>query len=120
MSYASTSTNRKIQKLLQREIPIYEPGLPEMVLRNVEAGRLKFTTDYASSVPEADCVFIAMGTPQGADGSANLNGLWAVVDTLAEHLTEGTIVVTKSTVPIGTNRKIHARLIQSRKVWLRI
>jgi UDPglucose 6-dehydrogenase len=102
----------KIRRLRQGEIPIYEPGLTEMVLRNIEAGRLTFTTDYAQSVPGADCVFIAVGTPQGDDGAANLNGLWAVVDTLAQHLTEGSIVVTKSTVPIGTNRKIHARLLE--------
>lgn len=101
---------QKIQRLREGEIPIYEPGLSEMVVRNVQSGRLQFTTDYAEAVPGADLVFIAVGTPQSDSGAANLNGLWAVVDTLAQHLTPGTIVVTKSTVPVGTNRKVYERL----------
>ena len=68
------------------EIPIYEPGLTELVLRNARSGRLKFTTDYKEAVPAAQCVFIAVGTPQGDDGSANLTGLWKVVETLAPLL----------------------------------
>lgn len=100
----------KIQRLRDGEIPIYEPGLTEMVVRNHEAGRLNFTTSYADAIPQADAVFIAVGTPQGADGAANLNGLWAVCDSLAPHLNENTLVVVKSTVPVGTNRKVMERL----------
>ena len=100
----------KIERLRQGEIPIYEPGLTEMVIRNHKAERLKFTTSYEESIPGADCVFIAVGTPQGDDGSANLNGLWAVCDSLAPHLDEATLVVVKSTVPVGTNRKVMNRL----------
>ena len=92
----------KIEKLRHGEIPIYEPGLTEMVLRNVSAGRLQFTTDLANAVDGAQCVFVAVGTPQGDDGSADLNGLWKVIDSLATCLKPETVVVIKSTVPVGT------------------
>ncbi len=101
---------RKIEGLRAGRVPIYEPGLTELVERNSKAGRLKFTTSYESSVPQADCVFIAVGTPQGDDGSANLNGLWAVVDAIAPLLNEKAVVVIKSTVPVGTNRRTLNRL----------
>ena len=101
---------KKIAGLRAGEIPIYEPGLTELVLRNAAAGRLKFSTSYEESIPAADCVFIAVGTPQGDDGRANLKGLWAVVDTIAPLLSERTVVVIKSTVPVGTNRKTSERL----------
>ncbi|MES2791228.1 MAG: UDP-glucose/GDP-mannose dehydrogenase family protein [Planctomycetota bacterium] len=100
----------KIEKLGRGEIPIYEPGLTELVLHNVRAGRLTFTTDAAKVVPEADCVFIAVGTPQSESGAADLSGLWKVVESLAPILSPGTIVVTKSTVPVGTNRAVAERL----------
>lgn len=100
----------KIQRLRDGEIPIYEPGLTDMVVQNHEEGRLNFSTSYAESIPDADAVFIAVGTPQGPDGAANLNGLWAVCDSLAPHLSPDTLVVVKSTVPVGTNRKVMERL----------
>lgn len=100
----------KIGKLRRGEIPIYEPGLAELVLHNVRAGRLKFTTEAASVVPAADCAFIAVGTPQSDTGAADLSGLWRVVDSLAPLLTPETIVVIKSTVPVGTNRAVAHRL----------
>lgn len=100
----------KIEKLKQGEIPIYEPGLSEMVLRNVAAGRLQFTTNLAGAVEGARCVFVAVGTPQGDDGSADLSGLWKVIDSLAACLKPGTVVVIKSTVPVGTNRAAAKRL----------
>jgi UDPglucose 6-dehydrogenase len=96
----------KIAGLRRGEIPIYEPGLTELVVRNARAGRLKFTTDYAEAIPLAQCVFIAVGTPQADDGSADLSGIRAVAATLAPQLVEGTVVVTKSTVPVGTNREV--------------
>jgi len=100
----------KIAALRRGEIPIYEPGLSELVLRNSAAGRLSFTSDYESAVPPAQCVFIAVGTPQSDDGAANLTGLWAVAESLAPHLSPQAIVVIKSTVPVGTNRRLSARL----------
>lgn len=100
----------KIERLTRGEIPIYEPGLSEMVEHNVEAGRLKFTTDLNGAVREAELVFLAVGTPPADDGSADLRNLWAVVDAMAAHLPEKAIVVTKSTVPVGTNEGIFKRL----------
>src|SRR5579864_1037389 len=76
----------KIERLRRGEIPIYEPGLSELVLYNVKAGRLRFTSNAGETVPGAQCVFIAVGTPQNDDGSANLGGLWTVVDSLAPLL----------------------------------
>jgi UDPglucose 6-dehydrogenase len=103
----------KIAGLRRGEIPIYEPGLTELVLRNSQAGRLTFTTNYAEAIPSAQCVFIAVGTPQGDDGSANLSGIRAVAAALAPHLAEGTVVVTKSTVPVGANREV-GRIIREK------
>src|SRR5262249_26548519 len=100
----------KIERLRRGEIPIYEPGLSELVLFNVKSGRLRFTTSAAEAVPSAQCVFIAVGTPQSDDGSANLEGLWKVVDTLAPLLPSDVVVVMKSTVPVGTNRAVARRL----------
>jgi UDPglucose 6-dehydrogenase len=100
----------KIERLRRGEIPIYEPGLTELVLHNVKAGRLQFTTDSATVVPDADCVFIAVGTPQSDSGAADLTVLWKVTDSLAPLLTRKTIVVIKSTVPVGTNRAVAQRL----------
>ena len=100
----------KINKLRQGEIPIYEPGLSELVLRNAKSGRLKFTTQAAEVVPQAKCVFIAVGTPQRDDGSADLRVLWNVVDSLAPLLPKDVVVVIKSTVPVGTNRTAANRL----------
>lgn len=103
----------KIARLNQGQIPIYEPGLTELVKRNAEAGRLKFTTDVADCVPDARCVFLAVGTPMGDDGSANLSGIWAAADSVGPHLSEDSIVICKSTVPVGTNRQVYERLKQS-------
>ena len=91
-------------------MPIYEPGLEELVVRNVEAERLHFTTDLAAAVKTARLVFLAVGTPPADDGSADLTALWTVVDAIAPHLRPDAIVVTKSTVPVGTAAKIAARL----------
>ena len=100
----------KIDRLRRGDIPIYEPGLSELVQFNVKSGRLRFTTRAAETVPGSQCVFIAVGTPQSDDGSANLEGLWKVVDSLAPLLSEKAIVVVKSTVPVGTNRAVAERL----------
>lgn len=100
----------KVARLQQGDVPIYEPGLSELVQRNAAVGRLRFSTDLASSVKNAEIVYLAVGTPQSEDGAADLSALWKVVDSLAQHLPENAIVVTKSTVPVGTNAKIAARL----------
>ena len=100
----------KIARLERGEVPIYEPGLEELVERNAKAGRLRFTTDTAAAIREADVVFLAVGTPPSADGSADLSALWAVVASIAPHLRSDAIVVTKSTVPVGTCAGIEQRL----------
>jgi UDPglucose 6-dehydrogenase len=96
----------KVAGLKRGEIPIYEPGLTEMVLRNVKSGRLSFTTDVAECVPEADCVFLAVGTPQSDDGAADLSYIMSAAKSVAPHLADNALVVIKSTVPVGTNRKV--------------
>jgi UDPglucose 6-dehydrogenase len=102
----------KIAGLNQGKSPIYEPGLEEMVEHNLKAGRLVFTTDLQAAVEPAEIIFLAVGTPQGADGAADLSALWSVVESLAPHLPSKVIVVTKSTVPVGTNARIHSRLLE--------
>lgn len=103
---------RKIELLRQGHIPIYEPGLAELVRRNATSGRIEFTTDLPAGVRQAEVVFLAVGTPQSADGSADLAAIWAVADEIAPHLQPNAIVVTKSTVPVGTNEKLTERLRQ--------
>jgi UDPglucose 6-dehydrogenase len=100
----------KIARLNRGEIPIYEPGLAELVVRSAKAGRLLFTTDTATAIHAAQVVFLAVGTPPSADGSADLSSLWKVVDSIAPHLDPEAVVVTKSTVPVGTCAGIEARL----------
>jgi UDPglucose 6-dehydrogenase len=100
----------KIARLERGEIPIYEPGLEELVVRNARAGRLKFTTDTAAAIADAEVVFLAVGTPPAADGSADLSALWKVVASIAPHLRPQAVVVTKSTVPVGTCAGIERRL----------
>ncbi|MGD9722952.1 MAG: UDP-glucose/GDP-mannose dehydrogenase family protein [Pirellulales bacterium] len=101
---------QKIARLNQGEIPIYEPGLTELVQQNREAERIDFTTDLPGAVRVAQLVFLAVGTPPAADGSADLSALWRVVDDIAPHLAKEAIVITKSTVPVGTNAGIFRRL----------
>ena len=100
----------KIDGLNRGEVPIYEPGLSELISRNTAAGRLTFTTDLPAAVKPARLVYLAVGTPSTDDGSADLGALWAVVDSVAPHLAADAIVVTKSTVPVGTNAAVFARL----------
>ncbi|MEL6896829.1 MAG: nucleotide sugar dehydrogenase, partial [Planctomycetota bacterium] len=100
----------KIEGLKNGKIPIYEPGLTELVIRNSESGRLTFTTDLAAAVSSSRIVYLAVGTPPAEDGSADLTALKKVVDAVAPHLVDDAIVVTKSTVPVGTNQYIYERL----------
>jgi UDPglucose 6-dehydrogenase len=97
----------KIQKINQGEMPIYEPGLAELVARNVKAGRLHFDLDLGAAVAAADAVFIAVGTPtRRGDGHADLSFVYAAAEDIAMHLSGYTVVVTKSTVPVGTGRDV--------------
>ncbi|MDW8070719.1 MAG: UDP-glucose/GDP-mannose dehydrogenase family protein [Anaerolineae bacterium] len=93
---------QKIAILRSGGIPIYEPGLQEMVKRNVDAGRLSFTTDYAEAIADAEFVFIAVGTPEGVDGDADLRYVQAAAESIARHMQHPLIIVNKSTVPVGT------------------
>ncbi len=106
----------KVRALRSGRIPIYEPGLPDLVRRNLLAGRLSFTTNLAQGVDAADVVFLAVGTPSSRDGSADLQALWNVASQLADVLAPQTLVVTKSTVPVGTNAQLRA-LLQRRTGW---
>ncbi|MEM9436224.1 MAG: UDP-glucose/GDP-mannose dehydrogenase family protein [Pseudomonadota bacterium] len=97
----------KIEMLEAGEVPIYEPGLDVLMAKNVEAGRLSFTTDLEQAVAEADAVFIAVGTPtRRGDGHADLTYVMAAAEEIARAMVGYTVVVTKSTVPVGTNRKV--------------
>ncbi len=96
----------KIARLQKGEIPIYEPGLEDMVLKNVAAGRLKFTTDLRTVLDDVEVVFSAVGTPPDEDGSADLKYVLAVAKTFGQNINKYTIIVTKSTVPVGTAQKV--------------
>ena len=98
---------QKIERLNRGEVPIYEPGLDLLMAKNVEAGRLSFTTDLPSAVDGADAVFIAVGTPtRRGDGHADLTYVMQAAEDVAQALTGYAVIVTKSTVPVGTNRKV--------------
>jgi UDPglucose 6-dehydrogenase len=98
----------KIARLQRNEIPIYEPGLEPMVKRNQDEGRLTFTTDLGAAVRSSRVIFIAVGTPPGEDGSADLKHVLAVAHAVGRNMNEPKIVVTKSTVPVGTAEKVRA------------
>jgi UDPglucose 6-dehydrogenase len=96
----------KIDSLKQNVLPIYEPGLDGLVERNQQQGRLHFTTDVGGAVSKAEVVFIAVGTPPDEDGSADLRHVLNVAESIGEHMTRELVVVTKSTVPVGTAAKV--------------
>ncbi len=100
----------KIEGLKKGIIPIYEPGLKDIVTRNYNANRLHFTTNLPSVLNEMDVVFIAVGTPSDHDGDADLSYVWDVTDTIASNITKSMLIVTKSTVPIGTTYKIKDKI----------
>jgi UDPglucose 6-dehydrogenase len=99
-------TKEKVENLKKGIIPIYEPGLEQLVKRNVDAKRLLFTLDYVPSVASSDVVFIAVGTPPKANGEADLAVVFDVAEKVGKHLDGYTVVITKSTVPVGTNQKV--------------
>ena len=97
----------RIAALKDGRIPIYEPGLDQLLAANTDAGRLNFTTDLSSAVPSADLVFLAVGTPtRRGDGHADLTYVYAVASDVAKHLQAYTVIVDKSTVPVGTARQV--------------
>lgn len=100
----------KIQRLQNNDIPIYEPGLVELVQKNVKAGRLKFTTDLTSIVNDQEIIFTAVGTPPDEDGSADLTYVLQVAKTIGQSLNKYVVVVTKSTVPVGTAKKVKSTI----------
>jgi len=106
----------RIARLLEGEIPIYEPGLKDVVANNVRAERLHFTGDLAAAVHDADVVFIAVGTPSLADGGTDLKYVFDAARDVARHLAQYTVVVQKSTAPVGTARKIAAIIAENKPV----
>jgi UDPglucose 6-dehydrogenase len=101
---------KKIRKLLDGVMPIYEPGLDELVERNVKAGRLRFTTDLTTCLDEMEIVFSAVGTPPDEDGSADLKYVLEVARTVGRNINKHIVLVTKSTVPVGTAKKVRAAI----------
>ncbi|MDH3202812.1 MAG: UDP-glucose/GDP-mannose dehydrogenase family protein [Myxococcales bacterium] len=104
----------KIDRLQRYEIPIYEPGLEELVEENAEAGRLTFSTDLASAVRDVDLAFIAVGTPPTLDGEADLSAVFGVARELVEHANHDLVIVLKSTVPVGTNAQVQRLLADAK------
>ncbi len=102
----------KVSRLRRGEVPIFEPGLEQVVHHNVQSDRLRFTTDIADAVPDAAVVFIAVGTPAADNGTADLKYVFAAADAIAQHLKKFTVVVDKSTVPVGTARQVAERIKQ--------
>ncbi|MCI5602581.1 MAG: UDP-glucose/GDP-mannose dehydrogenase family protein [Clostridiales bacterium] len=103
----------KVEKMSKGISPIYEPGLDELMIKNME--RLTFTTDYASAYKDAEVIFIGVGTPEKKDGSANLTYVYKVAEQIAENVENDCVVVVKSTVPIGTNDKVEAFITEKAK-----
>jgi UDPglucose 6-dehydrogenase len=113
------SDERRLSSLQQGLVPIYEPGLPELVRKNAEAGRLSFSADLGAAVPGSESVFLAVGTPARAeDGEADLSYVFAAVKAVARAADDGLIIVTKSTVPVGTGAEIE-RLVRAQRPDLR-
>jgi len=104
----------KIESLQQGKIPIFEPGLEDLVHRSVKAGRLKFSTDLATTIRDSLVVIIAVGTPQGSDGRADMSFVRAVAQSIGENLNSYKVVVTKSTVPAGTGKMVREIIEESR------
>ncbi len=105
----------KVNKLASGEITIYEPGLNKLFLRNLKEERLSFTTDLAAGIKDAEIIFLALPTPPGADGSADLRFVLGVAEQLGTLLTEYKVIVDKSTVPVGTAEKVHAAIAKNYK-----
>lgn len=112
--YVIGHTKRKIDNLRKGMIPIYEPGLEELVKKNIASGRLIFTLNYSPAIPDSDIVFIAVGTPPTNTGDADLSTVLDVAEKISKNLEGYTVVATKSTVPTGTNKKVQ-RILEDAK-----
>lgn len=106
-------TPEKISALNKGILPIYEPGLEEMVKRNIAAGRIIFTLDYEEAINQSNVIFICVGTPPNKDGSADLSTVYSVSKQIGTYLKEYKVIVVKSTVPPGTNKKVHSFIAES-------
>ena len=103
--------SQRVASLRTGESPIYEPGLNNLLKSNIETGRISFTSDLAAPVANADLVFLAVGTPmRRGDGHADLSYVYQAAEDAAEHITGYTVIVTKSTVPVGTSREVEKRI----------
>jgi UDPglucose 6-dehydrogenase len=111
---------RKIATLQAGRLPIYEPGLLEIVERCMRDGRLRFTTNLAEGIAEAELVFLCVGTPPGQDGAADLKYLWSAGEDIARLLTDAKLIVIKSTVPVGTNAELRRRMQAVSKVEVEV
>ncbi|MEO8200100.1 MAG: nucleotide sugar dehydrogenase, partial [Gemmatimonadota bacterium] len=110
----------KVERLKRNDVPIYEPGLESMISRNQVEGRLAFSTDVGAAVERSRVVFIAVGTPSGEDGSADLQHVLAVARTIGRHMNTPKVVITKSTVPVGTAEKVRAAIKSETKVAFQV
>ncbi|WP_394746709.1 UDP-glucose dehydrogenase family protein [Spongiimicrobium salis] len=106
---------RKVKMLLDGQVPIYEPGLDSLLERNLEKGRITFTTNLAKGIEDSDAVFIAVGTPPDEDGSADLKYVLGVAREIGQHMQDYKVVITKSTVPVGTSHKVKAVVAEELK-----
>ncbi len=110
---------KKVERLNAGEIPIFEPGLEEIVVRNRAAGRLQFTNDVAAAIRDADVIFLAVGTPPRADGGADLSQVDSVAAAVREHAVRDVVLVNKSTVPVGTNARVR-RLVEGARAKVHV
>ena len=101
---------KKIERMKNGEVPIYEPGLELLFERNTSKGRLHFTTDLKSAIDKAQIIFLALPTPPGEDGSADLSYILGVAKDLSKIITSYKVIVDKSTVPVGTSERVHAAI----------
>ena len=111
---------RKIDGLRQNRLPIHEPGLEPLVVRNQRDGRLEFTTDVGAAIERSDVIFIAVGTPPDEDGSADLQHVLDVARTIGQHMNRSKVIVTKSTVPVGTAERVRAEIAKHTKTTFHI
>ncbi|PYO96241.1 MAG: UDP-glucose 6-dehydrogenase, partial [Gemmatimonadetes bacterium] len=110
----------KIEGLRHNRLPIHEPGLEPLVVRNQRDGRLEFTTDVGAAIERSDVIFIAVGTPPDEDGSADLQHVLDVARTIGQHMNRSKLVVTKSTVPVGTAERVRAEIAKHTKTAFHI
>ena len=109
------NNEEKIEILKKGKSPIYEPGLEEVLKKSIKNGKIKFTSNYNFGIKNADVIFLAVGTPPLADGSSNLNYITAASKNLAQFLSKDSLIITKSTVPMGTNKKIKKIILDELK-----